>query len=158
VEQAAYARGFTDGQREAIAAAESTLGAARRAAEGAARALEEARTTVGPELEETVTVLALAIAQRLMVRELRVDPKAFADLVRRTLATLPPAGPAEVRLHPEDLAAMQRLEATSDGEGIEWVGDPTMERGGYLIETPQRVLDGRLDTVFREFYERLRDA
>ena len=160
--QAAYARGFAEGQTQGVAATTQQLLAARRAVEAAGRAVTEARSAVAGEIEETVTVLAMAIAQHMVVRELRADPAAIADLVRRTIATLPPAGPPTVRIHPEDLAALNNAApsaaASNHSVDVEWVGDPTVERGGYIVETPQRVLDARLTSVFRELYERLRDG
>lgn len=104
----------------------------------------------------------MAIAQRMIVRELRADPAAIADLVRRTIATLPPAGPPTVRINPEDLAALDSVAPSAADSNrdvdVEWVADPLVERGGYVVETPQRVLDARLTSVFRDFYERLRDG
>jgi flagellar assembly protein FliH len=160
--QAAYARGVADGQREGAATATQQMQATRQAVEGAGRAIAEAREAVGSEIEETVTVLAMAIAQRMIVRELRADPAAIADLVRRTIATLPPSAPPTVRIHPEDLAALESSAPSAADSSrhvdVEWVGDPTVERGGYVVETPQRVLDARLTSVFRDLYEQLRDA
>ena len=160
--QAAYARGLADGQTRGATAAAQQLQATRQPVEGAGRAIAEARAAVAGEIEETVTVLAMAIAQRMIVRELRTDPAAIGDLVRRTIATLPPSAPPSVRINPEDLAAMDSTPpAAADSSrniDVEWIPDPAVERGGYVVETPQRILDARLTSVFRDFYERLRDA
>jgi len=162
MEQAAYARGFADGQRDGATTADARLVAARRAVEGTAKALAEARAGLTAEIEETVTVVALAIAQRLVARELRADPTAIAELVRRTIAALPPSAPPTVRIHPEDLAALDNAEPSaadsSRSVDVEWIADASVERGGYVVETPQRVLEARLTAVFRDLYERLRDA
>jgi flagellar biosynthesis/type III secretory pathway protein FliH len=162
VEQAAYARGFADGQKDGAVAAEKRLLSVRRALEGTAKSINDARAGLTAEIEETVTVVALAIAQRLVARELRADPAAIADLVRRTIATLPPSAPPSVRIHPEDLAALDNAEPlavdSSRSVDVEWIPDASVERGGYVVETPQRVLEARLTSVFQDFYERLRDA
>jgi flagellar assembly protein FliH len=160
--QAAFARGVAEGQTQGAAAAAQQLQTVRRAVEAAGRAVAEARNAVAGEIEETVTVLAMAIAQRMIVRELRADPAAIGDLVRRTIATLPPAGPPTVRINPEDLAALNGAAPSAADSNrsvdVEWVADPSVERGGYIVETPQRVLDARLTSVFRDLYERLRDG
>jgi flagellar biosynthesis/type III secretory pathway protein FliH len=160
--QAAYARGLAEGQSRGAAAVTQQLQATRQAVEGAGRAIAEARAAVPGEIEETVTVLAMAIAQRMIVRELRADPGAIGELVRRTIASLPPTAPPSVRINPEDLAAMDSTPPaavdSSRAIDVEWIPDPAVERGGYVVETPQRILDARLTSVFRDFYERLRDA
>ena len=68
----------------------------------------------------------------------------------------------EVRLNPADLAALDgHLDLHAVGgrklEAI-WIPDATIERGGYLIETPQRVVDANLDEQFGTYYRRLRDG
>jgi len=160
--QAAYARGLAEGQSRGAATAAQQLQASRLAVEGAGRAIADARDAVSGEIEETVTVLAMAIAQRMIVRELRADPAAIGDLVRRTIATLPPSAPPSVRINPEDLAALESAPPVATDSSrhadVEWIPDPAVERGGYVVETPQRILDARLTSVFRDFYERLRDA
>ena len=159
--QAAYARGLAEGNNQGAAAVERRLRTARQAIEKLTRATVEAREAVSGEIEETVTVLALAVAQRVVVRELQIDPATIADLVRVTIATLPPSAPPVVRINPEDLAALREAEPLPESPrnvDVEWLPDASMERGGYVVETPQRVLDGRLTSVFRDLYERLRDA
>jgi flagellar assembly protein FliH len=160
--QAASARGLAEGRGQGAATTTQQLQTTRKAVESAGRAITEARAAVAGEIEETVTVLAMAIAQRMIVRELRTDPSAIGDLVRRTIATLPPSAPPTVRINPEDLAALESAAPSAADSSrhvdVEWVADPAVERGGYIVETPQRVLDARLTSVFRDFYERLRDA
>jgi len=160
--QTAYARGLADGRREGATAAEQRLRATRQAVEGTARATAEARDALASEIEQTVTVLALAIAQHMVAHELQTDPTEIADLVRRTIAALPPSAPPTVRINPADLAALESAAPSaadsSRSVDVEWVGDPTIESGGFIVETPQRVLDARLTSVFRDLYERLRDA
>jgi len=153
---------LAEGRQEGAAAAELRLRSARQALEGMARATAEARDALAGEIEQTVTVLALAIAQRMVARELQTDPTEVAELVRRTVATLPPSAPPTVRINPEDLAALENAAPSAADSSrtvdVEWVGDPSIESGGFVVETPQRVLDARLTSVFRDLYERLRDA
>jgi flagellar assembly protein FliH len=160
--QAAYARGLAEGRAEGSAAAEQRLRAARKAVEGMAHATAEARDALAGEIEQTVAVLALAIAQRMVARELQADPEEIAELVRRTVATLPPSGPPTVRINPDDLAALESAgPSVADSNrtvDVEWIADAAVESGGFVVETPQRVLDARLTSVFRDLYERLRDA
>jgi hypothetical protein len=38
------------------------------------------------------------------------------------------------------------------------VADTTVGRGGFAIETPQRMVDGRIDPVLLAMYDRLRNG
>jgi flagellar assembly protein FliH len=158
-EALAYARGLEDGRREAADEAERRLGGARTAMAGAAAALEHERATFARRGEESLYAIATALAQRLLQRELALDPTVVRDLVRRALEAVPLEGTLEVRVHPADLAALGHdLELYAPGGRrleLRWVPDPGIGRGGFMIETPLRVVDGRVEKVLEAALERL---
>ena len=158
----AYARGVDDGRRSGGADAERrTLGACQALA-GAAESLQAVRAAFASEAEESLFALATALAHQIVQRELTTDPTIVRDLVRRAVEVLPLEGALEIRLNPADLAALgAETDLYAPGGrklDLRWVPDPTIERGGYLIETSQRVVDGRIDPVLRAMYDRLRDG
>jgi flagellar biosynthesis/type III secretory pathway protein FliH len=67
----------------------------------------------------------------------------------------------EVHLNPEDLASLRNHAEMPGADGrvaeIQWVPDAEVERGGCTLETPHRVVDGRIDLALRDLYARLRD-
>jgi flagellar biosynthesis/type III secretory pathway protein FliH len=157
-----YARGVEDGRRAAGIEADQRILGACQALAGAAESLQAVRAAFAIEAEESLYALATALAHQLVQRELATDPVIVRDLVRRAVEVLPLEGALEIRLNPADLIA---LGADTDlyapgGRKLDlrWAPDPTIERGGYLIETSQRVVDGRIDPVLRAMYERLRDG
>lgn len=156
----AYAAGRADGEAEATARAAREVGAALEALAGAAQALEAVRAAFVSEVEEQVAALAVAVGAQLLQREVAADPTVVRDLVRQAVALLPVEGMLEIRLHPDDLAALAgQLELqAAGGRALEahWVPDATLERGSYRIETAQRVVDGRVEPVLQALYERLR--
>ena len=81
------------------------------------------------------------------------------DLVHRGLELLPLDASMEVRLHPADLAQLEgeltRSSAHGEGSTIQCVEDPSLERGSFLLESPFRLIDGRVDHALSSFYERL---
>lgn len=158
----AYARGYAEGARAGASEAEERTRSAREALEGAARALRAAQAAFASEMEVNLTILGLAVARQFVQREVAADSTVVQDLVRRAVETTALDAPLEVRLNPSDLAALgphpelygqagRRLE-------VVWVSDPSIERGGYVIETPHRFVDGRLDDVLQGFYDRLRNG
>jgi flagellar biosynthesis/type III secretory pathway protein FliH len=80
-------------------------------------------------------------------------------LVAHALDLLPADTSLEVRLHPDDLAALgdplERVAPAGLSVSLRGVPDPALERGDFVIESPQRVIDGRTDTALRSLYERL---
>jgi flagellar assembly protein FliH len=158
----AYARGLEEGRRAAGADAERRIVGACQALAGAAESLQAVRAALAVEAEESLYALATALAHQIVQRELTTDPTIVRDLVRKAVEVLPLDGELEIRLHPTDLAALgAETDLYAPGGrklDLRWVPDPSIERGGYVIETSQRVVDGRIDPVLRAMYESLRDG
>lgn len=156
-----YARGFLVGRTEAAEEADRTIKRAASLLVSTAEALDAARLGLVRELEDSVYLLALAVARHLMQREVTTDPSVVRELVRQGLEAFPIGSRVEVHINPEDLAVLRGQLDPSDASGraaeIQWIADPAVERGGCTLETPHRVVDGRIDLALRELYARLRN-
>jgi len=154
-----YDRGYADGMRDAIAQMEQRTRTAVEALGQAAEALAASRAGFARDLQQNIHVLALATAKKIIERELMTSPEIVRDLVSRALELFDTDSPMEIRLHPEDLESFR-----SDWEGfapperqgaLQWLADPSLERGSFQIENPTRMVDGRIDVALRNLYERL---
>ena len=62
-------------------------------------------------------------------------------------------------MHPADLEALvpaiEQLALEGRVPAVQWVGDPALSRGSFMVDSPTRVVDGRLDTALRQLYERI---
>jgi flagellar biosynthesis/type III secretory pathway protein FliH len=159
LEEAAYQRGFEAGQAAAAAAQAVMVEEARAALAAAITGLERTGQGLQARFTESVNALAVGIAWHLAEREFAADPAQLQQLVARALVLAPLAGPVTLRLHPEDLAALQRLPGVLDTVPatveLRWTADPAVGRGGCLLEGPASVVDGRLDRALLDIYERL---
>ncbi len=158
-EEAAYQRGFEAGQAAAAAAEAVAADASRSALAAAIAALERTGQGLQARFTESVNALAVGIAWHLAEREFAADPAQLQQLVARALVLAPLAGPVTLRLHPDDLAALQRfpgvLDAVPATVELRWTADASVGRGGCLLEGPASVVDGRLDRALLDIYERL---
>ena len=150
-----YAEGVRQGELRACAGLDKPIAALRAAAEGLAAAQDDYNRTRSRNLAG----LAIAIAQQVIQRELTADPELLKELVRKALELLPTDLTVEIHLAPGDLDRLRGSLSGVVAEGrpveIRWVADPTQEPGGFVIETPQRLVDGRTDVALRAIYERL---
>ena len=115
--------------------------------------------------EEDVVKLALAVAERLVRREVAAGPEVTASIVRSVLQEMPAAsaGRVVVRLHPDEHRLLARAwGARRPGDlgpvQIEWVADPGVEPGGCFIETEMGTIDAGLETRLTEVASGLLDA
>jgi flagellar assembly protein FliH len=110
------------------------------------------------EAESDVVRLAVAIARRVLRRELTVDPSAIEGLVKAALEQLDTREITRVRVHPDHEAALRRcLEKVVVDRTIELAADGTLERGAVLFETARGNLDASVETQLREIERGLAD-
>lgn len=103
------------------------------------------------EAEEDAVKLSIAVAHRILHRELSVDPEAVLGLVHAAFAKLDARETHRVRLHPEDAPLVRSyLEKLENARKIEVVPDPALERGGAVFETSRGSLDASLTTQLKE--------
>jgi len=161
IEEEAYRRGYEAGRAEAMAEANRTLKRAAGLLVSTAEALDAGRLHLLRELEDSTYLLALAVARHLIQREVALDPTIVRELVQRALEAFPVGSRVEIHLNPEDLGALRSQFGLPSNDGraadLQWIADPAVERGGCTLETPQRVVDGRVDMALKELYHRLRD-
>ncbi|MFN8179527.1 MAG: FliH/SctL family protein [bacterium] len=120
------------------------------AVQAAAKALAEARAREKEVAVEEIVHLAVAVAGKIVRREVRRDDDYVVRLVRRCLRRIPMPAPVRVRLHPDDIAAVtaarDALALDDSGHQVALEADRRVERGGCVVETPDFVVDGRART------------
>ena len=100
------------------------------------------------QVQADLAQLALAVGKQLARRELKVDPAQVIALVRESLALLP-ASAREIRvhLHPEDAATVrERLAPASSERAWALTEDPTLTRGGCLVQSECSRIDARFES------------
>jgi flagellar biosynthesis/type III secretory pathway protein FliH len=156
--ESAYHRGRDEAAESERRRADDRCATALRTVEQARQQLERLAGEFARDRERDLQALAVAVARHIVQHELTIDPLRVGELVRRALELLPLDHTIEVRLHPEDLRtlapSLDRLAPENRPVKLLWMADPSLERGGFVLETPQRIVDGRTDTALRALYER----
>ncbi|MCA0375366.1 MAG: flagellar assembly protein FliH [Gemmatimonadetes bacterium] len=157
VEADAYARGRADGERAARAALDHALAGALQALGEAVESvrLHEARWL--SNAEENIAALSVLVARHVVQAAVEVDPTFLQQVVQSALQQCPAEQEITVRLHPDDLAACRSVIAqhADQVQGIRWIADPSIVRGGCLTEGRERIIDGRVDTALERAYRML---
>lgn len=114
------------------------------------------RPTLRRQAELQVVELALAVAKRILRRQITVDPEAVMGLVRSALDAISVREIVQIRVHPSQhgaIAAM--LERMGVPPGVRVEGDSALEAGGVVIETERGSMDcsvfTQLDEIERGF-------
>jgi flagellar assembly protein FliH len=133
---------------------EAAAGEVQNASDRLARTLQEVaqqRNKLRAEAEREIVKLSLAIAQRILFREISTDPDAIAGIVNAALQKLQKRNIARVKVYPAGAPAVRAaLERTGNTPLIEVVPDPSLAIGGLLFETSQGDLDASIETQLQE--------
>lgn len=150
--------GFQDGLAAAKAEAESRV---RELAERVAKTvaeLTEIRPRLRRQAEADLLKLSLAIARRILHRELVVDPDALSGLVQSALEKLRSQESCKIRIHPTQEATLRAaLERHPLAGSTEILADPALDRGTAIFETARGNLDASIETQLREIEQGLSD-
>lgn len=147
----AEARGYQAG----IARAQAEADARIAALDDRVRRLDQVLQLLGrpldaldAEVESGLLQLALAVGKNLARRELKAEPAQVIALVRESLALLPVAArEIRVHLHPEDAATVrERLAPVASERAWTLVEDPTLSRGGCVIQSQSSRIDGKFES------------
>ena len=151
LERDAFAKGFAQGERSGAEASATRSEAMLRRLTHTLEALVRLRSEMIRKTERQVVQLAMAVATRIVSREIAVDRELLVAMARVALDRLGDSASARVRLHPEDYAAVQRLGSASVRDGaVQVVSDPSIHRGGCVVESEFGLIDVSVDAQVEE--------
>lgn len=149
--------GYREGEAAGRQAAEQEL---RPVLERLGRSIEEVarlRPAMAAEAESSLLQLSVAIARRVLHREISLDPDALAGIVRAALGKAQADGACRVRAHPEQAEAL-RAAFARNSRAVTVEADPSLERGGVVVETGRGKLDASVETQLAEIERGLADC
>lgn len=148
---AEYQRGLAEGEAAGIRKSAARLDAELERLSRSLADLAGFRDRFRRESEQDLVAVALAIARRILRRELAVDPEAVLGLVKVAMDKISLRETHRIRLHPDDVAAVKaHLERIQAPAAIQVEADPGLERGAVFFETARGSLDVSIDTQLRQ--------
>jgi flagellar assembly protein FliH len=146
---------ITTGRREGEAATHQSLDAEFQEEAGKVAKLMSGVIGSGSALrrqaEEDLVRLSIAIARRILHREILVDAEALLGLAKAALSKVDQREVHVIRAHPETLPLIERiLQQSGSQRRMELRGDAQLDRGDLFIETARGELDASVDTQLQE--------
>ena len=103
------------------------------------------------QAEADLVRLAIAIARRILHREIAVDSEALLGLTKAALSKIDQREIHKIRTHPDNVALLQRVLEQGHSRGrIEISGDARLDRGALIIDTARGQLDASVETHLEE--------
>jgi flagellar assembly protein FliH len=152
---------YEAGRRDGMAAGQQAAAAAvQPVLDNLAASLSDlasVRARLRAQAEADVVKLAIAIARRVLRREIGVDPEALGALVRHAIERVNTRDLARVRTHPDHAAALRQILDARRAAGVAIESDASLPPGSVLFETAMGTLDASVDTQVAEIERGLAD-
>ncbi|MDC7807314.1 FliH/SctL family protein [Luteimonas sp BLCC-B24] len=143
-----YDDGLAQGRAEGLAASQSEMRRLTAQIEGILDNFSRPLARLENEVVGALGDLAVRIAGALVGRAYLADPALLADLVGEAVDAVGGAArEVEVRLHPDDIAALTPLLSLNPSTRL--VADPALARGDLRVHAESVRIDGSLDARLR---------
>ncbi|MBE9522668.1 MAG: hypothetical protein IME95_05705 [Proteobacteria bacterium] len=108
--------------------------------------------------EKEILELVFAIAQKVVHHQIRSDDKAIEGTVLRALKLAAEKSEIVLRVNPEDFDYVEKLRpeffaAVKELKALTVTSDPSITRGGCLLEGPYGDVDGRVETQLEKIHQ-----
>jgi len=110
-----------------------------------------------------VVELALAIAQKVICREISTDRETVVHVAKKALATVDDPGRIKIKLNPSDLQFInetkyQLSNLTANVNHVAFEAEESIQSGGCIIETELGEIDARIEKQLQAIEESFRSA
>ncbi len=147
----AYAQGFRDAEKQAAEQAAAQMQPLMDRFSKTLTSLAEQRSRIRRESEVELVQLSLAIAKRILNRELTIDPTSIEGLLKAALDKAQAHEICRIRMHPDQDALVRScLSRLMPARNLEFVSDGSLRPWDVLFETRGGWLDASLDTQLKE--------
>lgn len=158
----AYEEGFQKGYTEGLSQARGRIEKAMGRLESILRELEDFRRRIFSRTEEEILELAIAVAKKVLQRELMSDRQLVLRTLREAIKKVTEGDTVKIYLSPDDIELVkehrgeQLLEGVRGLSGVVLHADPGITPGGCFIETEFGHIDARLESQLEVIAQGLR--
>jgi len=150
VERDAFAKGFAQGEKAGAEAAAKRAEVMLRRLTETLEELTQLRAQMIHQTEHQMVELALAVARRIVHREISLDRDLLVAMARVALDRLGESARVTVRFNPEDFEVIAARAANWAGSNVSVVADARVSRGGCRVESDLGVMDAGVDSQIQE--------
>jgi flagellar assembly protein FliH len=149
VDRDAFARGFAEGERAGERAASAKLEQMLQRLAATIEEIGALRHDMMHRAERELVRLAVAMAERIVRRQVDLDRELLIVMARVAIDRLGDSTVATVHLNPIDFEAATRGRDLSSAS-VQIVGDPAVPRGGCLVKSSFGTIDASIESQVRE--------
>ena len=167
----AYQKGFNDGlekgseegERAGFERASKKMEPLLVSLQEALLQLKNLRAETYHQIEKEVVELALAIARKVVCREIKMDREVVVCVAREALARVEDPGKIKIKMNPEDLNFLNETrhklsDLIGNLDSVSLEAEENIQSGGCIIETNLGEIDALIENQIQAVEESFRDA
>lgn len=163
LEREAYERGFAAGERAGFELGKQKAEVLFGGLEGMIKSLSEFKETLFKPCEKEMTELSLAIAKKVIQREVEIKKDGILECVRAAMRFVVASGEILIKVNPKDFDVISQykqeiLKYGSGVKGVKFESAEHVSKGGCLIETNFGEVDSTIESIMQEVEEKIRNA
>lgn len=156
-------KGSVDGERKGFERASKKLAPLLDSLRDALLQLKNLRAGTFRQIEEDVVELAIAIARKVVCREIEMDREVVMHVARQALSRIDDPGKIKIKMSPQDFefinATSYKLsDVIGNIDNVSLEAADNIQSGGCIIETNRGEIDARIENQIHAVEESFRKA
>jgi len=158
LEKEAYEKGFAQGEKAGRELGEKRLDSVIKSFNGVLKEVKRLKETLYQESEQEMLRLVLAIARRVIQKEVSTDREIILNIIKSALKYVADQGEITIRLNPSDLefATQHKEENMKEMRNVIIEGDEEIQRGDAVIKSNRGTIDCGIEKHLQMVEEKLR--
>jgi flagellar assembly protein FliH len=154
IEQEAYNKGFEQGEQDARLVNQKARDDFYTSTREVLQQIKEIREKMYRDTEKELVELAVDIAEKLVFRQLELDPGTVIDIAKAACTQAKECELVIIYIKPDQFESIKArkdevISQLYKTKRFEFVADPTIESGGCRIETEQGYIDATIETMLK---------
>jgi len=163
IEQEAYEKGFARGEKNGLELGDTKALKIIENIENLLTEVSQLKAEMIKQHEKEIVQMVFAIAGKVIHTQVNFDEKAVRGSILNALALTAEKNNITLKINPEDFDCVEKLRPEffsefKDLKSIMITADPSISRGGCLLETPNGDIDASIETQLEMIHKCLQEA
>ena len=163
LEQEAYEKGFSQGEKDGLELGEKKAIKVIESIENLLIEISNIKREIIEQSESQILELIFTIAKKIIHHQAGSDEKAVRDTILKAIHLATEKSKVTLRVNPENFDYIEKLKPEiltkfKELKSIMVTSDPSITKGGCLLETPYGDVDASIETQLEKIYQCLDEA
>jgi flagellar biosynthesis/type III secretory pathway protein FliH len=141
-----YNKGYQKGFGDGVSSEKIKIGTTLDLLKNTLAELENLKTKTVQDYEKQIVRLSIAIAEKLIEKEVSIDKTIIHKLLGNILNKMEDKENIKVRINPADFEILNEInDDLKDLKGLKFIIDTSITEGGCLVESESGLIDARIE-------------